>query len=55
MKVDELTETGTQQLNALLNSSSSAVMLVTYDAPEGTTTYADYSYEFVYKDTGPNK
>lgn len=55
MKVDEMSESGRQQLNALLNSSSSVVMLVTYDAPEGTTTYADYSYEIVYKDTGPNK
>jgi hypothetical protein len=28
-------------------------MLVTFDAPEGFTRYADYTYDFTYTNAGP--
>ncbi len=49
MKLDRVTETGMFELNKVLKWSDSAVMLVTFDAPEGVTFYADYTYELVYK------
>jgi len=55
MKLDEITEDGLFELNSVLKSSSSAVLLVTFDAPEGFTGYADYSYGFTYTNAGPKK
>ena len=55
MKLDEVTEEGLFELNKVLNWSNEAVMLVTFDAPEGFTGYADYSYEFTYSNAGPKK
>lgn len=48
MKLDEMSEDGWFELNKVLKTSDSAVMLVTFDAPEGFTGYADYSYDFTY-------
>jgi len=53
--LDKATETGWIELNSILKWSQKAVMLVTFDAPEGFTSYADYSYNFVYKTKGPKK
>jgi len=50
MKLDELTEDGLFELTKVLNWSNQAVMLVTYDAPEGVWDYADYSVEIVMRD-----
>ena len=50
---DRVAEDGLQSLRALLSSSKKAVMLVTFDAPEGFTTYAPYTYSFVSKTKGP--
>jgi hypothetical protein len=55
MKLDDVTEDGLFELNKVLNWSDSAVMLVTFDAPEGFTGYADYSYEFTFTNKGPKK
>lgn len=50
MKLDEMDEAGWFELNKVLKTADSAVMLVTFDAPEGFTGYADYTYEFTYTD-----
>jgi hypothetical protein len=34
------------QLAGIFNWADRAVMLVTFDAGQGVTTYADYTYEF---------
>jgi hypothetical protein len=48
MRLDDLDETGLFQLRSVLQWSDTAVMLVTFDAPEGFTGYGDYTYEFTY-------
>lgn len=55
MKLSDVTEEGLFELNKVLNWSDSAVMLVTFDAPEGFTGYADYSYDFTFTNAGPKK
>jgi hypothetical protein len=55
MKLDDVTEDGLFELNKVLNWSDSAVMLVTFDAPEGFTGYANYTYDFTYTNAGPKK
>ena len=55
MRLSDLTEDGLFELNSILKSSDSAVMLVTFDAPEGFTGYADYSYDFTFTNAGPKK
>jgi immune inhibitor A len=53
--LDDASEEGWIQLNSLLRWSQTAAMLVTFDAPEGFTSYADYTFDFIYKSTGKNK
>nr|NIN69987.1 hypothetical protein [Anaerolineae bacterium] len=53
MKLSDMTEEGLLELNKVLKSSSSAVMLVTFDASEGFTGYVDYTYDFTYTNAGP--
>ena len=53
--LNKTTETGWIELNSILKWSQKAVMLVTFDAPEGFTNYADYTYDFVYKTKAPKK
>ncbi len=48
MKLDDMTEDGWFELNKVLKNADDAVMLVTFDAPEGFTDYADYTYDFTY-------
>lgn len=55
LKLDHVTEAGLFELNKVLKSSDSAVMLVTFDAPEGATNYAPYTYDFTYTNRGPKK
>jgi hypothetical protein len=55
MKLDDTAETGLFELNKVLNWADEAVMMVTFDAPEGFTGYADYSYDFTYTNKGPKK
>lgn len=55
LETNAMTEEGLLELNALLKDSSRAVMLVTFEAPEGFTGYAEYTYEFTYTSGGPNK
>lgn len=55
MRLSDLTEEGLFELNSILKSSDSAVMLVTFDAPEGFTGYADYTYDFTFTNAGPKK
>jgi len=55
MKLDNVTEEGMFELKKILDSSTSAVMLVTFDAPQGFTGYADYTYDFTYKNKGHKK
>ena len=55
MKLDNVTESGLFELNKILKWSDKAVMLVTYDAAEGTTFYADYTYGFAFTNKGPKK
>jgi hypothetical protein len=43
------------ELNKLLSNSDKAVMMVTFDAPEGFNRYADYTYEFGYFNGGSKK
>ncbi|MGD8996827.1 MAG: immune inhibitor A [Anaerolineae bacterium] len=53
MKLDGMTEDGLFELNKILNWANEAVMLVTFDAPEGFTGYADYTYDFTFMNAGP--
>lgn len=55
MKLEDLSNTGMFELNKVLSWSDTAVMLVTFDAPEGFNGYADYTYDFTYTDAGPKK
>lgn len=55
MKLEDLSNTGMLALNKVLSWSDTAVMLVTFDAPEGFNGYADYTYDFTYTDAGPKK
>jgi bacillopeptidase F (M6 metalloprotease family) len=55
MKLNHVTEDGLFELNKILKSSNSVVMLVTFDAPEGFTGYADYSFDFGFTNAGPKK
>jgi len=55
LDLSEPSEEGFVALNSLLRWSQKAVMLVTFDAPEGHTESADYSYEFVYATKGPKQ
>jgi immune inhibitor A len=55
MRLNDETEAGFIQLRRLLGRSNKAVMLVTFDAPEGHSKYADYEYGFTYFDQGPRK
>lgn len=55
MKLDDMTEQGLFELSKVLSWSDQAVMLVTFDAPEGFNSYANYEYELVYKTQGPKK
>jgi hypothetical protein len=48
MNLNDLDETGLFQLRSVLQWSDTAVMLVTFDAPDGFTGYGEYSYEFTY-------
>ena len=49
MKLNGDTEEGMIELRKVMGWSDSAVMIVTFDAPEGYNGYADYSYEIVNK------
>ncbi len=51
--MDNVTEEGMIQLQSVLKWSQKAVMLVTFDAPEGFTSYADYTYTLNYKTKSP--
>ncbi|APV43492.1 Immune inhibitor A peptidase M6 [Dehalogenimonas formicexedens] len=55
MKLDSVTAAGLYELSSILTWSDQAVMLVTYDAPEGATFYVPYDYNFILKTKGPNK
>ena len=55
IKLDNVTEDGLFELRKVLSWSDQAVMLVTFDAPEGFTGYAEYTYELTYKSEGPKK
>jgi hypothetical protein len=53
IKLSEVNEEGMFELDKILNWSREAVMIVTFDAPEGFTGYADYTYDFTYTNAGP--
>lgn len=55
MKLEDLSNTGIFELNKVLSWSDTAVMLVTFDAPEGFNGYAEYTYDFTYTNAGPKK
>jgi hypothetical protein len=55
MKLSNMTEDGLFELNKVLKSSNSALMLVTFDAQEDRSSYADYSYDFTFTNKGPKK
>jgi immune inhibitor A len=55
MKLNHVTEQGLFELNKVLKWSTKVAMLVTYDAPEGTTYYAPYTYDFTFTNKGPKK
>lgn len=55
VKLSHVTEDGLFELNKVLSWSDKAAMLVTFDAPEGFTAYADYTYNFTFKNSGPKK
>ena len=55
MKLDQVTEQGRFELDKVLKWSTKVAMLVTFDAPEGITYYAPYTYDFTYTNKGPKK
>lgn len=55
MKLADVDETGLFELNKVLQWADNAVMLVTYDAPEGFEGYGDYTYDFTFTNAGPKK
>lgn len=55
MRLADADETGLFELNKVLKWADSAVMLVTFDAPDGFTGYAGYSYDFTFANAGPKK
>jgi hypothetical protein len=48
MRVEHMSESFFVELARLLDWADRAAMLVTFDAPEGFTSYADYTYGFEY-------
>lgn len=46
LKLKDLTEEGKLKVKKKLKKSDYIVMLVTFDAPEGVTWYADYGYDY---------
>lgn len=55
MNLNHRTEEGRLELDKLLKGSGSAVMLVTYEAPQGIEAYAAYTYGFTSGGKGPKK
>ena len=55
MKLNHVTEQGRFELNKVLKWSTKVAMLVSFDAPEGMTYYAPYTYDFTYTNKGPKK
>jgi bacillopeptidase F (M6 metalloprotease family) len=53
LEIDDATEDALFQINKVLKTSDKALMLVTFDAPQGFTGYANYEYELVVKEKGP--
>jgi immune inhibitor A len=53
LRLDEDTEDGRIELGKLMKWCDSVVMIVTYDAAEGVSFYADYTYEITYKKNKP--
>jgi immune inhibitor A len=53
MHLNDITESGKIELNDLLKWSNSVVMMVSFNAPEGITYYADYTYQLEYKHSKP--
>jgi len=49
IKLDKVTEQGMIDLRRVMGWSDKAVMIVTFDAPEGFNDYADYTYEIINK------
>jgi immune inhibitor A len=54
MRLDRDTEEGTLRLRRLLRKSDRVAMLVSFDAPEGFTGYAQYDYELTYRGQCPH-
>jgi immune inhibitor A len=55
LDLDHATETGMRNLTSMLSWSNKAVVLVSFDAAEGTTSYADYSFTLETRSAGPKK
>lgn len=53
VRPDELTEDSLFELNKVLKNSDKALMLVTFEAPEGYLEYGAYTYEFTFTNAGP--
>jgi hypothetical protein len=55
VNLNDASEEGLFELGQILKWSDQAVMIVTFDAPEGFTGYGDYTYDFTYTNKGPKK
>ena len=55
LDLDRTTESGMLALASVLGWSNKAVMLVSFDAPEGLTYYAPYTFSLETKTAGPKK
>jgi immune inhibitor A len=53
--LDSMTEAGVTNIRNLLKDHTDVILMVTFDAPEGFTAYADYDFEFLFKENGPDK
>ena len=54
MRLDHMTEDGRIELQSILKWCNSAVMIVSFDAAEGVSFYADYTYELTMRRSKPH-
>jgi len=53
--LNSMTEEGVTNIRKLLKENTDVLMMVTFDAPEGFTGYADYDFGLIFKDDWPSK
>jgi hypothetical protein len=55
LDLDDISEEGLTNIRKLLKGHTDVVLMVTYEADEGVTDYADYEFELIFKQDWPEK